>query len=565
MSDTSGSVTVTLLNSNGAPTAYLTQQNTMTLSIANQTLSTLVVEPSAPQNPPPTGGEFGVVLYFDAFYTDAGDASQLAITAVGGGWEAQYFGDGDFPGWVVTATEEHEWDVGAALAFTVSGFEPTVPVGTDYLAVSLYNLAGLPPQPYSVVVGVSNPPSVQNKELYTTVALSLDSKDVEITKNPDEPVENGYQLTLMNTNPNAALVPSGTAWSNVKFTLSFAYASEAPGYFALTTPDAADAFQVGIAQDPASGWNAPVKKDGPVWEITPKAGNQSILGTGIASAVVFSIDQVVTQLIPGTTQLYLQYNDIPGYNDGFLTLVLNKEYPEMKIVSFSAGQVSFPAAYPGSATAYVNWEVDYSMLVQIDGVGQVASKGSELPITLDASRTVLLTAYDSVLGEVAARSLSFQVTPPLPGRWLPCGSIIAWEGAVDTIPVNWQLCDGTNGTPDLRDRFVMGATSQEPPGSSGAPTHTHVLTGFSTSSETGSAGNHIHGMPTNWYARKFTSGGKTSIDTDGSYDPDTQTQQSGFHTHTLPVSFASISTEANQGSLRPKWYALCYIMLLTPS
>src|SRR3954452_3934100 len=116
MSDTSGSVTVTLLNSNGAPTAYLTQQNTMTLSIANQTLSTLVVDPSAPHNPPPTGGEFGVVLYFDAFYTDAGDASQLTITA--DGWEAQYFGDGDFPGWVVAATEEQEWDVGAALAFT---------------------------------------------------------------------------------------------------------------------------------------------------------------------------------------------------------------------------------------------------------------------------------------------------------------------------------------------------------------------------------------------------------------------------------------------------------------
>ncbi|MFA5351197.1 MAG: hypothetical protein WC357_07715, partial [Candidatus Omnitrophota bacterium] len=40
---------------------------------------------------------------------------------------------------------------------------------------------------------------------------------------------------------------------------------------------------------------------------------------------------------------------------------------------------------------------------------------------------------------------------------LPVGSIIIWSGTVASIPTDWQLCDGTNGTPDLRDRFVIGA------------------------------------------------------------------------------------------------------------
>ena len=52
-------------------------------------------------------------------------------------------------------------------------------------------------------------------------------------------------------------------------------------------------------------------------------------------------------------------------------------------------------------------------------------------------------------------------TVPAPGsaqnESLPIGSIIIWSGTVASIPTGWQLCDGTNGTPDLRDRFVVGA------------------------------------------------------------------------------------------------------------
>ena len=36
-----------------------------------------------------------------------------------------------------------------------------------------------------------------------------------------------------------------------------------------------------------------------------------------------------------------------------------------------------------------------------------------------------------------------------------------WSGAVSNIPTGWQLCDGTNGSPDLRDKFVAGAGSDD--------------------------------------------------------------------------------------------------------
>ncbi len=40
---------------------------------------------------------------------------------------------------------------------------------------------------------------------------------------------------------------------------------------------------------------------------------------------------------------------------------------------------------------------------------------------------------------------------------IPSGGIIMWSGSVASIPQGWALCDGTNGTPDLKDRFVISA------------------------------------------------------------------------------------------------------------
>ena len=43
------------------------------------------------------------------------------------------------------------------------------------------------------------------------------------------------------------------------------------------------------------------------------------------------------------------------------------------------------------------------------------------------------------------------------GFSVPIGGIIAYTGSLRMIPSNYHLCDGTNGTPDLRDRFIVGA------------------------------------------------------------------------------------------------------------
>jgi len=53
---------------------------------------------------------------------------------------------------------------------------------------------------------------------------------------------------------------------------------------------------------------------------------------------------------------------------------------------------------------------------------------------------------------------------------VPKGAIMMWSGTLSSIPDGWQLCNVTNGTPDLRDRFVYGVSSNENPGLTGGTT-----------------------------------------------------------------------------------------------
>ncbi len=50
---------------------------------------------------------------------------------------------------------------------------------------------------------------------------------------------------------------------------------------------------------------------------------------------------------------------------------------------------------------------------------------------------------------------------------MPAGVIAAWSGAANAIPEGWALCNGSNGTPDLRSRFLVGAGSDYAVGDTG--------------------------------------------------------------------------------------------------
>lgn len=73
----------------------------------------------------------------------------------------------------------------------------------------------------------------------------------------------------------------------------------------------------------------------------------------------------------------------------------------------------------------------------------------------------LLDSLEAQLDELAD-AVSQDVYPPY--------SIVVWNGDAAEIPENWVLCDGTNGTPDMRYRFPIGTSTTYPLKSSGGST-----------------------------------------------------------------------------------------------
>lgn len=123
------------------------------------------------------------------------------------------------------------------------------------------------------------------------------------------------------------------------------------------------------------------------------------------------------------------------------------------------------------------------------------------------------------------------------GALAPQGIIVAWSGSADTIPDGWHLCDGTNGTPDLRDRFIVGAGNTYAAGSRGGEA-THKLTVSEMPS-------HSHTIP-----KESGSGGAYG---GGKYSAKNAEESSG----TLATS--STGSGAAHNNL-PPYYALCFIM-----
>jgi microcystin-dependent protein len=80
----------------------------------------------------------------------------------------------------------------------------------------------------------------------------------------------------------------------------------------------------------------------------------------------------------------------------------------------------------------------------------------------------------------------------------PVGTIIDWYGDAGNVPVGWAICDGTNGTPDLRNKIRIGA----------GDTYANGDTGGNASATTDSQGAHTHSLSTNT-AGAHTHGGTT--------------------------------------------------------
>lgn len=140
---------------------------------------------------------------------------------------------------------------------------------------------------------------------------------------------------------------------------------------------------------------------------------------------------------------------------------------------------------------------------------------------------------------------------------LPAGVILAWSGSVAAIPVGWQLCDGTNGSPDLRNRFILGAGSTYAVGATGGTKDAVVVSHTHTATVTDLG--HTHTVPQTVYVETGSGnfvGGSNGSTPEGSVNPTTTSATTGV---TVAVSTDGVSgTDQNL----PPYLALAWIFKL---
>ena len=140
------------------------------------------------------------------------------------------------------------------------------------------------------------------------------------------------------------------------------------------------------------------------------------------------------------------------------------------------------------------------------------------------------------------------------GGLIPRGAIIMWSGSTGSIPNGWVLCDGSNGTPNLRDRFIVGAGSTYSVDSTGGAS--------SVTLSTANMPAHTHDISDAYYIESTIVGGILggTIDTTftnlgGSADTD-QDNRYLYYRNTTTASRGS----GTSFSILPPYYALAFIM-----
>ena len=213
-----------------------------------------------------------------------------------------------------------------------------------------------------------------------------------------------------------------------------------------------------------------------------------------------------------------------------------------------------------------------SMLVCCDGVNIVDQTNyisGALAIGGNFSVTGTATGVTPTAGDSSTKFATTAFVSSAVSGGIPAGAILLWNGSVGSIPSGWYLCNGSNGTPDLRDRFVVGAGSTYSVNATGGSADAIVVSHTHSVSSSVSDPGHRHALNGNAGGSLKVLVGETARVAGISNTPTGESftysygganivsqESTGISVNTSISSTGSSGTNANL----PPYYALCYIM-----
>ena len=139
--------------------------------------------------------------------------------------------------------------------------------------------------------------------------------------------------------------------------------------------------------------------------------------------------------------------------------------------------------------------------------------------------------------------------------YVPSGGIIMWSGSIASIPSGWYLCDGLNSTPDLRDRFVVGAGTTYAVAATGGSPNAIVVSHTHTATVTDPG----HSHTTNFQNTNAPSNGDNFMCGTNGPASGIPSNPTFSNTTGITVGISTTGSSATNANL-PPYYALAYIM-----
>ncbi len=192
------------------------------------------------------------------------------------------------------------------------------------------------------------------------------------------------------------------------------------------------------------------------------------------------------------------------------------------------------------------------------GTNQIANDAvtyGKIQNVVTANRVLGSTAANGVVSEVQINASMIASGVGV----VPAGGIIMWSGT--TIPAGWALCNGTNGTPNLMDRFIVGSGSTYDVGNIGGSNDATLVSHSHTFSNgiAQSAGAHSHGGVMRYPGSQLEQNQSGSPEDRSNYNQ--ATDSAGAHTHNVTGTISTVGSSATNANL-PPYYALAFIMKL---
>lgn len=334
--------------------------------------------------------------------------------------------------------------------------------------------------------------------------------------------------------------------------------------------------------------------------------------TGATAYTAYNI-AISTQTLANNNQTRI--TQLEGRADQFVIDLDAVEAVANQALSQSSGSAKLPLA-GGTMTGFITLHADPSSSMHASNKGYVDSAISTslaqyYTISQTYSSAEMDNRYMQKSGSTMTGPLTLSGNPTaslqaatkqyVDNIALPAGIIVMWSGSSANIPAGWRICDGGGGTPDLRDRFIVGAGASYSPGNTGGTTsHNHSISVGGTALNIAQLPAHSHGVNDPGHTHSIFDPGHThsySLRTYTMYTPTSSVAYSGMWAIESPqnlyeqslsqgtsgsgtgISIYSSSTGIsiyNTGSgqthshsassdsrdHRPPYYALCFIMKL---